>query len=179
MENTLEMYETNRIPISARSFLVNIKQDADGRFYGTISHMFYEYDEAFCGLDTAILKMDNMLNDIGSVQASTKLRDFNSKENRKKKSKVTNLSQKVKNEAEKKNSPKEQYRTTEELMKMTQGQLNYFIIDIMYRQNSSWQGNITWRNSSKRPRREMFRSVLELLKLIQSSFDNKKLQTEE
>lgn len=52
----------------------------------------------------------------------------------------------------------------------TQGLVNRFIVEILYCQNNSWQGYITWRNHSEEQKRKSFRSVLELLKLINSSF---------
>ena len=48
------------------------------------------------------------------------------------------------------------------------GELATFYIKIRFRQNSSWQGNITWREGGKT---EDFRSVFELLKIIDSAFE--------
>lgn len=64
-----------------------------------------------------------------------------------------------------------QYKDIESLNAELEGKLNCFIVEILYRQNSSWQGCCTWRNHSKNPKKEYFRSVLELLKLIQSSYE--------
>ena len=47
------------------------------------------------------------------------------------------------------------------------GERNTFIVQVKYRQNSTWQGTITW---TERNVVRNFRSALELLKLIDSSF---------
>lgn len=46
-----------------------------------------------------------------------------------------------------------------------------FIIEIKSRENSSWQGCITWTDTNKV---ECFRSALEMIKLIDSTLDNDK-----
>lgn len=43
-----------------------------------------------------------------------------------------------------------------------------FRVKVMFRQNASWQGTLTW---VEKNREENFRSVLEMLMLIDSSFD--------
>ena len=45
-----------------------------------------------------------------------------------------------------------------------------YLIYIYYRRNSSWQGEIIWYNGKKKEDKQYFRSVLELLHLIYSSF---------
>ena len=43
-----------------------------------------------------------------------------------------------------------------------------FVLNILNRQNSTWQGKITW---IEKQRSENFRSALELLKLIDNALD--------
>ena len=43
-----------------------------------------------------------------------------------------------------------------------------FILNIYNRQNATWQGSVTW---VERKEKQQFRSALELLKLIESAFD--------
>jgi len=43
-----------------------------------------------------------------------------------------------------------------------------FVIHVQHRQHSSWQGEITWMDKGKK---EYFRSVWELVKLMNSVFD--------
>lgn len=45
---------------------------------------------------------------------------------------------------------------------------NRFIIDIRYRKNATWQGEVLWVDQNKQC---SFRSALELLKLIEGALD--------
>lgn len=60
------------------------------------------------------------------------------------------------------NLDKEDYLKTE-----TRGKLATFRIQVRFRQNASWQGTLTWVEGNKT---ENFRSVLELIMLMDSSF---------
>ena len=55
----------------------------------------------------------------------------------------------------------------EELLRK-HGDLGTFIIRVQHRQNSSWQGRITWMDKDKTI---YFRSVWEMIKLIASALD--------
>ena len=51
---------------------------------------------------------------------------------------------------------------------MEKGKKTTFLVEVQYRQNATWQGNVTWvEKSEKQP----FRSALELLKLIDSALE--------
>ena len=49
------------------------------------------------------------------------------------------------------------------------GDLGTFIVRVQHRQNSSWQGRITWMEEDKTIQ---FRSVWEMIKLIESAMDS-------
>ena len=51
-----------------------------------------------------------------------------------------------------------------------QGTVATFLIKVLFRQNASWQGSVTWLEGK---REECFRSVLELLYLIDSASGSK------
>ena len=57
--------------------------------------------------------------------------------------------------------------TDEELLSK-HGDLGSFIIRVHHRQNSSWQGRVTWMEEDKTV---SFRSIFELIKLIDSALD--------
>lgn len=171
MENTSNIYTSCMMPLSARCFFINVSRDEDECFFGTISQTFYKLDISFKGLDDAILKIDHMLDELGCVQASVELRRFNKEKYIADKSKYCKLTKEERIKEEKKRNTHIQYREIEELREKAQGQLNCFVVEILYRQHSSWQGNIIWRNHLKQPKRERFRSVLELMRLISSSYD--------
>ena len=65
--------------------------------------------------------------------------------------------------------------TDEELLSR-HGDLGSFIIRVQHRQNSSWQGRITWMEEDKTV---YFRSMFEMIKLIESALDNAEIQDEE
>lgn len=48
------------------------------------------------------------------------------------------------------------------------GKQGTFIVQVQYRQNSSWQGQVIWAEGN---RCEHFRSALELMKLIDGAMD--------
>ena len=49
------------------------------------------------------------------------------------------------------------------------GDIGTFIVRVQHRQNSSWQGRITWMEED---RTIQFRSVWEMIKLIESAVDS-------
>lgn len=171
MEDTSGIYTSYMMPLSARSFFINVNQDTSGRLYGTISQNFCESDVPFYGLDDAIMKIDSILDELGCVQSSTELRVFSNSKNRTDECDQNVLKKETRIREENKRNTHIQYRETEELKEIVQSQMNSFVVEIMYRQHSSWQGNITWRNHFRSPRRKCFRSVLELMRLIRSSYE--------
>ena len=48
------------------------------------------------------------------------------------------------------------------------GDLGTFIIRVQHRQNSSWQGRITWMDKNKTV---YFRSIWEMIKLVEGALD--------
>lgn len=62
---------------------------------------------------------------------------------------------------------KERIMSDEELLSR-HGDLGTFIIRVQHRQNSSWQGHVTWMEQNKTVH---FRSIWEMIKLIESAVD--------
>ena len=56
------------------------------------------------------------------------------------------------------------------------GDIGTFIVRVQHRQNSSWQGRITWMEED---RTVQFRSVWEMIKLIESAVDTVSAQDTE
>lgn len=151
MEETLRECEdsVHVMPLDARSFFMNIGKTENGCFYGNVSQLFYKEDCCFCGLDSAVLKIDKMINERTCAALSSKEKEFPEKQGQD----LSNLT------AEKPTAPEKRKN------------MQSFLIDVMYRQHSSWQGRVTWLHTSDAPEKAYFRSVLELLGLIQSSFE--------
>lgn len=57
--------------------------------------------------------------------------------------------------------------TREELAK-NKGKMATFVVHVMYRQHSTWQGSVTWAETGEKAN---FRSALELIKLMDSAVD--------
>ena len=55
------------------------------------------------------------------------------------------------------------------------GKLATFVIQVQYRQNSSWQGQVIWVEEN---RKEHFRSALELMKLMDNALEERMRQKE-
>ena len=49
------------------------------------------------------------------------------------------------------------------------GDKGTFIVQVMYRQNATWQGQVIWAEQNKKV---YFRSAMELLKLMDSALEN-------
>ena len=56
-------------------------------------------------------------------------------------------------------------------MQDKRGQKGTFIVQVQYRQNATWQGQVIWAEEN---RKEHFRSALELIKLIDSAMEEQK-----
>ena len=119
---------------------------------GEVLHFPSQKKIAFNGLVDAVLKMDRILDGSSFLwDGPEQLRDFQ-KENRKS----------VSAEAGNTKSRRTAGRSSSEK--------SSYLIYIYYRRNSSWQGEIIWYNGKKKEDKQYFRSVLELLHLIYSSF---------
>lgn len=70
--------------------------------------------------------------------------------------------------AKKKEKPEEVVDS--EALRTYRGRLATFIVHVQYRQNATWQGQITWEEEEKT---QEFRSVLELFKLMDSAADTR------
>ena len=97
----------------------------------------------FHGAIDLIKKIDTMLNQMNMPQAFSAIRSFAEKP-------VVDLSERKQDVAYK-------------------GKVATFHIKILFRQNTSWQGSISWLEGK---REETFRSVLELLLLIDSAIND-------
>ena len=73
------------------------------------------------------------------------------------------------------NQEREKIMNDEELLQK-HGDLGTFIVRVQHRQNSSWQGRITWMEKDKTIN---FRSVWEMVKLIESAVDMVSASTDE
>jgi len=111
-----------------------------GRFYNP----YCEAGESFESLTQMLLKIDDMLNEMRLPQSFTAVRTFAPGGG--------DLS---------KNAP---------ATAAHEGKLATFAVRILFRQNASWQGSVTWLEGN---REESFRSVLELIFLMDSALSGR------
>lgn len=107
-----------------------------GRLYNT----FLESGIEFCGVMDFILNMEKLFDEINSPQEFTMKRAFRS------------------------SIRKNTMSFTDESIKV--GKIATFSVRLLFRQNSSWQGSISWREGESE---ESFRSALELFLLMDSA----------
>jgi hypothetical protein len=97
---------------------------------------------AFCGLTQFLMKMEDSLNQMDFPRSFTAVRSF---------------------------APMPEYPAESPDTVCQTGKLATFSIRILFRQNASWQGLITWMEGR---REQSFRSVLELTFLIDSALSS-------
>lgn len=158
-KENIQVYSMRTIPISARVFFLQINEIQGRCVKGIIVHLLNQEISAFDGIGDAVLQMDEIMNKWNYPETSTALRNFKSKKTIKtlQKDKWNDWSQ------------SEQDWNKNIISENSNPRMSSYIIEVLYRQNSSWQGKITWHSPDKRNHIKYFRSVLELMHLIQSS----------
>ena len=141
------------VPYDISIYTVSIDSYMNKSLRGSFINNHYGDEVSFNSTVEMLFSMEQIMNMTGSPKKYEKDRSFydNEDENNKfsdeDKNRLVNISDF--NEYDKK------------------GDIATFYIKIRFRQNASWQGNITWREGGKT---EDFRSVFELLKIIDSVF---------
>lgn len=112
--------------------------------YGKIYSIYYDTFMEFCGVLQLLWAMESLFDTLSMPQAAYTNQHYPVKKPRKKDGK-----EKIERYAEKEGLAKEARAS--------------FVIDVVYRQNNTWQGTLTWVGSNTSC---YFKSVFELLKLI-------------
>ncbi|MEG1633284.1 MAG: hypothetical protein RR314_04450 [Oscillospiraceae bacterium] len=124
----------------SRVCIVKIFSYDDRNPRGILQNLHLEQDVSFANLTQLLLAMDSLFDEIGNPQRSMTPRGF------------------VRENAENRDtcdSPG------------GEKPIATFRIDVVFRQNASWQGNLTWMDKKEEAQ---FRSALELIMLMDSSF---------
>lgn len=121
----------------------------DGELSGRIYHCYSKEPWKFTNILQLIELADDFFDRLEFPQASTSARSFTSTQF----SGVDRL---------------DKVQSPEDFIE-NRGQKRTFFLNVRYRQNSSWQGSVTW---VEEQREQHFRSALELLKLIDGALDN-------
>lgn len=123
-----------------RYFTVCIDKLNGSIMSGSFYNPYLTGEQDFNGLLDLILGIDGLLNEMGNVQQGCSIRSF---------TRNTDAAGDIRSSAI-----------------SERGQLATFSIKILFRQNASWQGSVTWLEGKAE---ESFRSVLELIYLMNSA----------
>lgn len=120
------------------------REEYSGRLY----HCYHEGPVWFGNVLQMVRRMEEFYNALDYPQASTQDRCFIEKR-RNDRQEVTKVTDRGK------------------IMKQ-KGEIGTFVVRVQYRQNATWQGQVTWAEGQET---RSFRSALELLKLIDNALD--------
>lgn len=131
---------------------------------GKLYHIYTGEPVEFSSLFEAVNRMEELYDAISFPQASTNLRSFQVERRIKAYETEPDICVLKPNGKE--------IKEVEKFNKVIEhrGAQATFLIRVMYRQHSSWQGEVTWVDRQKK---EYFRSALELIRLLNSAFDTK------
>jgi len=134
----------------AMKSLICIHKNESGEPHGEIFNRYLKKPIAFTGVMSLINKMDDLCDQTGYPQAYNHYRSFGEK----KKPQEIGIMNEAKNDM------------SDSLLESKTGDKATFIIQVQFRQNSSWQGTITW---AERKKTQRYRSTLEMIKLMDSA----------
>ncbi len=128
-----------------------IDQVEEYRFTGRLYHAYSAAATVFLSMDEAVFQMEQLYDSLNFPYQGTIIRSFGKKQF---------WEQAVRQERKR--------AMSEEELLSRHGELGTFIICVQHRQNSSWQGHITWTDKDATV---YFRSVWEMVKLVSGAID--------
>ncbi len=128
-------------------------------FSGVLYHNYSEEGSVFKNTDDMIFTMEKLFNWLNFPHAATNDRTFGEE---------TTVSIRQQTERTK--------IMSDDRLLQKHGDIGTFIVRVQHRENSSWQGRITW---IEEDRTISFRSVFEMLKLMESAIDSVSVPEEE
>ena len=134
-----------------------VDRTREGRPCGRLYHSYSRRAAVFSSMDEIVFRMEYLYDYLNYPYPGTSTRTFG--------------------QGRKKIGPGQERRKLmkdEELLGM-HGDLGTFIVRVQYRQNSSWQGRITWMEGDQTL---SFRSIWEMVKLIASAVDTAEAEEE-
>ena len=129
--------------------------DVEGRLLQPFDHAYGYYK----GAADMILQMNRLYDLWNYPQTSLRMRTFASEQPKRQKMDIRKYS----------------IHARVEEMQEERGKEGTFIVQVQYRQNATWQGQVIWAEEN---RKEHFRSALELIKLIDSAMDEQRSGSE-
>lgn len=160
-EDQRTVYGSAVLPGNTALFLLRIGQMGQYDLSGQLFNLYMPEPEAFDSMTEAILKMDRFMDEVNFPQAAVKLRDIQFDKNRGKRGQYDRLAM------DKLPYIIQYWHPT--LFSHPVDRYAAVFIRVLYRQNSSWQGTVLWRGRDGLRKQLHFRSVLELLHILQSA----------
>lgn len=128
-----------------RTTMICIDSYANQNPVGRMYNMHYNEIQPFHSLSQLLFMIEQSLDDLKFPQAFESIRRFE--------------------------TSKRRFEKSDCAVKMLSGNLATFSVKILFRQNASWQGAVHWLEGNSQ---ESFRSVLELISLLDSAITEKK-----
>ena len=122
----------------------------EGDLSGVFYHSYSTEAVPFSGIGQMVLRMEKLYDYLRFPYPGTNSRTFGEE---KKLTRLTEERKKI---------------MSDDALLSKHGDIGTFIVRVQHRQNSSWQGRITWMEKDKTVQ---FRSVWEMIKLIESAVD--------
>lgn len=152
------MNGTQRFFATPNCVTVCVDGASDYRYRGRLYHYYQREPVEFSDLGQMLLLMEDLFDRLNFPRATTSERLFVQRD--------SGLEQEEKMEKV----------TNDQEMSSRRGDLGTFTIRVQHRQNSSWQGRVTWMEENKTLN---FRSIWELVKLIENAVDTVDVPREE
>lgn len=152
------------LPENGRIFMLHMQCQPDGQWRGSIHNLYLEQPQTFVGLADAVLKMDGIMDGLDNPQAVTKPRSFLHPVREMQNDSVAQREAYYQWLQEEKKTVRQYW--TEASLSPSRPDMVAFVIRVRFRQHSSWQGEVSWKQGKQKI---PFRSVLELLHLLQSA----------
>ncbi len=137
-----------------------IDEYRQGEYAGRIWHQYDDEPLVFRGIIPLIRKMEELYDSWDFPQASTICRSWTGTRNAGGSIKKRDV-----------NFPVHRYSIQE-----NRGNLGTFIVQVKYRQNATWQGDVVWVEKGKK---ECFRSAMELFKMVDDAINPDPVALEE
>ncbi len=132
------------IPEDMRTSIIRIHSYRDKNPEGTLYNLYYGEEIAFANLTRLLLLMEDMMDEMGSPQASVRSRRFGRDLKHRERASIAQ----------------------QQLPRPEQEVIATFYVKVLFRQGASWQGKLRWADAKEE---QTFRSALELVKLMDSA----------
>ncbi len=153
------MAQTQRYIGAPNGVVVCVDRHTDGNPSGVFFHSYSEHPAPFDGYQQLVARMEWLFDWLQFPHRGTNERYFVPEKGK----------QYVMPAALRGRQPEREKIVSDENLLSRHGEIGTFIVRVQHRQNSSWQGRITWMEEDKTV---AFRSVWEMIKLMENAVDS-------